>query len=473
MTSTLAGLVARYGYGTVTGIVTLEGVGLPLPGETILITAAALAARGKLSLWGVLVAAFLGVVLGGSGGYWIGRAGGLRVLRRHGKLFHMSQERLDRAHRYFQTHGAWTVFFARFVALLRMLAGVLAGVGCMGFGRYTVANAAGGLAWAGVFGTLGYEFGSNLPLLERYGARISLVLALLIAIVVLLVILWRRFASCRPALWNAGRKLHDSVLGRPLVRRELERHPRFWRFIAARFAPGEYLGLHLTIGLLVSLAALWLFGGITEDVIHHDPLTRFDLEVLRWFQHFASPAGDRAAVVVSLIGSPVAMAVVAMLGALLLLWRRLWLMLAGWIVAFGGGGVLDAALKLIVRRPRPPGAAAFLHGMTFSFPSGHSMGSLIGYGMLAYVVIVLWVHGRTGRVVVVAAAAGLVLAIGASRLYLGVHYFSDVVGGYAAGLLWLAACVSGVEVARERRLVASGAEPVPRERRASQGEGAR
>lgn len=454
MTPTLAGLVARYGYATVAGIITLEGIGLPVPGETILITAAAVAARGELSILGVVLAAFAGVVLGGSGGYWIGRAGGLKLLRRHGKLFHMDAQRLDRAHHYFERHGAWTVFIARFVALLRMLAGVLAGVGCMGFARYSVANAAGGLAWAGVFGALGYEFGTNLPLLERYGARASLVVALLVAIVAGLVILWRRFGRCSDALWGAGRKLHDSVVARPLVRRELERHPRLWRFVAARFAPGEYLGLHLTLGLLISLAALWLFGGITEDVIHHDPLTRFDLSVLQWFQRLGSPAGDRVAVVVSLVGSPVAMVVVALLGALLLAWRRLWLVFVGWVVAFGGGGVLDAALKLIVRRPRPPGATAFLHGMTFSFPSGHSMGSLIGYGMLAYVVTILWVRHRAGRIVVVAATAVLVLAIGTSRLYLGVHYFSDVVGGYAAGVLWLAACVSGVEVAREKRKLA-------------------
>lgn len=457
MTSTLADLVSRYGYATVTGMITLEGVGLPVPGETILITAAALAARGELSIVGVLVAAFAGVVLGGTGGYWIGRAGGLPLLQRHGRIFRMSPERIDRAHRYFEKHGAWTVFIARFIAFLRMVAGLLAGVGCMGFARYSVANAAGGLAWALVFGLLGYEFGSNLPALEHYGARASLALALLIAIVALVVILWRRFDLSRAALWNAGRRLHQGMLDRPLVRDELKRHPRFWHFVAARFAPGEYLGLHLTIGLLISLGALWLFGGITEDVIHHDTLTHFDLSVLHWFHTLASPAGDRAAIILSLIGSPVAMAVVASLGALLLLWRRLWLVLTGWVVAFSGGWILDTTLKLIVKRPRPPGAAAFLHGMTFSFPSGHAMGSLIGYGMLAYLIVTLWVHGRAGRIVVLVLAAVLVLAIGASRLYLGVHYFSDVVGGYAAGVLWLTACVSGVEVARERRLLAEGA----------------
>jgi undecaprenyl-diphosphatase len=79
------------------------------------------------------------------------------------------------------------------------------------------------------------------------------------------------------------------------------------------------------------------------------------------------------------------------------------------------------------------------------------MASLIGYGMLAYVLVLLWVHRRGAQIALVLVAALVILAIGVSRLYLGVHYFSDVVGGYAAGVLWLSACISGVEVARRWR----------------------
>ena len=79
------------------------------------------------------------------------------------------------------------------------------------------------------------------------------------------------------------------------------------------------------------------------------------------------------------------------------------------------------------------------------------MGSLIGYGMLAYVLAVLWIYRRSAQFSVALGAALLIVAIGLSRLYLGVHYFSDVVGGYAAGLLWLSACISGLEVARRWR----------------------
>jgi membrane-associated phospholipid phosphatase len=218
--------------------------------------------------------------------------------------------------------------------------------------------------------------------------------------------------------------------------------------VAARFARGEYLGLHLTMGFVVSLAGLWLFGGVTEDIIHHDPLTQFDVTLLDWVRAHATPAGYAVFTAISLLGSPVAMTVLALGVGLLLGVRHQWIVLGGWAAAFAGGALLVAVLNLVIRRPRPPLAAAFLHDYSWSFPSGHPMGSLIGYGMLAYLLVVLWIHRRSMQISIVPGVALVIVAIGLSRLYLGLHYFSDVVGGYAAGVLWLSACISGLEVAR-------------------------
>jgi undecaprenyl-diphosphatase len=177
----------------------------------------------------------------------------------------------------------------------------------------------------------------------------------------------------------------------------------------------------------------------------------------------ATPAGYAISNAISLLGSPVTLTILALGVGLLLAARRQWILLGGWLAAFAGGGLLDAVLKLVIRRPRPPYAAAFLHHYSWSFPSGHAMGSLIGYGMLAYVLVVLRFHRRNAQRSVVLGAALLIVAIGLSRLYLGVHYFSDVVGGYAAGLLWLSACISGLEVARQWRAGAppAAAPPAP------------
>ena len=189
-------------------------------------------------------------------------------------------------------------------------------------------------------------------------------------------------------------------------------------------------------------------GSVWAVLIHHDPLTQFDVTLLNWLHGHATPAGYAIFNAITLLGSPVTMSVLALGGGILLAACREWILLGGWLAAFAGGGLLDEVLKLVIRRPRPPYTAAFLYHYSWSFPSGHAMGSLIGYGMLAYVLVVLWIHRRRAQISVVLGAALLIVAIGLSRLYLGVHYFSDVVGGYAAGVLWLATCISGVEVAR-------------------------
>jgi undecaprenyl-diphosphatase len=228
-----------------------------------------------------------------------------------------------------------------------------------------------------------------------------------------------------------------------------------WAFLTARLARGEYLGLHLTIGFLASLAALWVFGAVTEDVIHHDPLTAVDVQFAAWVRSHAGTMGDRIGVAVTTLGSPAVLAIVTLLVTAVLAYRRWWIMLVGWLAANAGGGVLDWALKHVIHRARPTSAGVFLYGSSFSFPSGHAMGSLIGYGMLAYLLITRWPWARRHRMAIVVATSALVLAIGLSRLYLGVHFLSDVIGGFAAGAVWLVVCITGVELALRQRGLAS------------------
>lgn len=439
-------LVETYGYGVVFLFVAIESLGVPLPGETVLVTAAALAALGHLSIWWVIAIAAIGGIVGDATGYWIGRVGGVRLIRRYGRVLHFDDAKLERVRGFFRRHGAKTVFFGRFIALLRTWAALLAGAAEMHYPVFTFYNVTGGITWAAVFGTLGYVFGRSLPVLERYIGQATLAAVLLVTLVVSLALFWHWF--------NANR---DELTGRVYRYWTLfhERHPGMAKFIAARFVRGEYLGLHLTVGFIFSLAALWIAAGVTEDVIHNDPLTRFDLTLAASFRAHSTHLGDRIFVVVTMLGSPIAMAAVASAGVLLLLVRRNWVLLTAWVAAFAGAGILTFALKNIIQRPRPVGADNFLHGISFSFPSGHAVGSLVGYGMLAYLIGSMGVESLRGRVRLGFAAAVLILAIGVSRLYLGVHYFSDVVAGYAVGVLWLSVCISGLQIVQRRSLSAS------------------
>jgi membrane protein DedA with SNARE-associated domain/membrane-associated phospholipid phosphatase len=442
-------LLATYGYFAVFGLVFLESLGVPLPGETALLTAAALSATGRLAFAGVLLASAAGAIAGDACGYWIGRIGGLRLLRRYGRLIRMDDRKLEKGRQFFQRHGGKTVFLGRFVALLRTTAALLAGVNCMPYLKFTLFNAAGGICWTILVGCLGYGFGRNLPALERWvgqaGAMAVLLLALLVALPFVGSWIIHHRGQVLAAVTGTLERLGVGRAARAMARR----YPRSWAFLGRRFSAVEYLGLHLTIGLLLSLAALWVFASIAEDVIHHDPITQFDIEVAHALHAYGSTTALTIASTVTFAGSPIVIVPLALVVGAILIQRRQWVFLVGWVTALAGGAALDAALKILFRRPRPiwedPWAMA--HG--WSFPSGHAMGSLVTYGMIAYLAVATQRQWSV-RVAVIGAVTLLIILIGFTRLYLGVHYFSDVVGGYAAGAVWLASCISACEVARRR-----------------------
>jgi membrane protein DedA with SNARE-associated domain len=143
----LESLLGNYGYVGVGLIVALESMGLPLPGETVLLAAAAYAgAGGPLNIVGVIGSAAAGAILGDTAGYWLGRLTGLPLLERYGWYVWLSRRRIDRARAFFERHGAKTVFLGRFVTFLRIFAAFLAGVGKMPYGRSFTYNVLGG-AW--------------------------------------------------------------------------------------------------------------------------------------------------------------------------------------------------------------------------------------------------------------------------------------------------------------------------------------
>ncbi|GAB3483009.1 DedA family protein [Amycolatopsis cihanbeyliensis] len=168
-------------YLVVAGVVGLESLGIPLPGELVLITAALLAGRhtGVDPLW-VGGCAGAGAIAGDSAGYAIGRRYGRRLFERAGRRFprHFGPEPLGRAERLFARRGAWAVFLGRFVALLRILAGPLAGSLRMRYPAFLAANALGGIVWAGAMTLLGYYLGVAA---ERWLSGFSW-LALLLAV---------------------------------------------------------------------------------------------------------------------------------------------------------------------------------------------------------------------------------------------------------------------------------------------------
>ncbi|HET9847719.1 MAG TPA: DedA family protein [Candidatus Dormibacteraeota bacterium] len=163
----MANLIARYGYLAVFIVVSLESLGIPLPGETTLITAALYAgATHRLSIVGVILAAIAGAILGDNFGYLIGHWGGYRLLVRYGRYIRLMESRVKVARYLFLRFGGRVVFFGRFVSILRAYAAFLAGTTRMPWRRFLVFNAAGGIAWASVWGSAAYILGSQIERLS-------------------------------------------------------------------------------------------------------------------------------------------------------------------------------------------------------------------------------------------------------------------------------------------------------------------
>ena len=220
--------------------------------------------------------------------------------------------------------------------------------------------------------------------------------------------------------------------------------PPPWRRLIARLDPRAYLTLHIVIGLAVCLLTGLIFAVLLDSLREHDVLVTRDQAVANWFHGNGTAFGDRIFVIISAIGSPAAMAVL-FAAAVLYLWRaKQRTLLVAWVLSYIGGTVLDGVIKDIVRRPRPEFAAKFLHYSSWSFPSGHSMGSLIGFAMLAYTVIRVWkIESLTARVAIWIGAVVMIILVGYSRIYLGVHYLSDVAAGYPLGGRGRAGCFTG------------------------------
>jgi membrane protein DedA with SNARE-associated domain len=152
-------LIATYGYVAIGCIIALESMGLPLPGESALVAAALYASHHDHNIAGVVAAAATGAIVGDNVGYWIGREFGYRLLLRYGAAVGLSASKIKLGQYLFLRHGGKMVFFGRFVAVLRVLAALLAGVNRMDWRRFLLANAAGGILWACVVGFAAYAFG--------------------------------------------------------------------------------------------------------------------------------------------------------------------------------------------------------------------------------------------------------------------------------------------------------------------------
>lgn len=202
----------------------------------------------------------------------------------------------------------------------------------------------------------------------------------------------------------------------------------------------------LLIIIAVTFLILLVFINVARDIVNNDDIVLLDTSVANAFYGDYSARAGWVFQTTSLLGKEVVWILTV---ALLLFWllRRQYRFMGMWLIAIGGGPIINNALKSVFVRPRPvfPTPNIIEHG--FSFPSGHSMDSMIVYGMLIFI-ICRYLKRPIQRVAVGAFLGSIIALVGFSRIYLGVHYLSDVIGGYAAGLLWLIILIEGFRLFR-------------------------
>jgi membrane protein DedA with SNARE-associated domain len=188
-TSELTHFLTAYGYWAVLFFVAIESAGIPLPGESMLLVAAIYAGTThRFSIPLVIAAAASGAILGDNLGYWVGREGGYRLLRRYGRYIRLDERKLKLGQYLFRKHGGKVVFFGRFIAVLRTWVAFLAGANCMPWRPFLLFNALGSIIWATLYGLGGYFLGDNVHRLTEPIGPSTIALGLLLTIVSLVFV---------------------------------------------------------------------------------------------------------------------------------------------------------------------------------------------------------------------------------------------------------------------------------------------
>ncbi len=219
-----------------------------------------------------------------------------------------------------------------------------------------------------------------------------------------------------------------------LPERLRRRLPTLWAFIVQRFKQGERYGLDFTLAFVAILFAMWIFVEVVDAALTETELYRLDRQIQVLMSSILSPeVVERLVFITDLGGTKGTVIGVLLVGIPLLLTRRWW-SLFGLLFTTAGGGLVLWGLKLFFQRARP--TESFIEVGGYAFPSGHAFAAMAFFGYLIYLAFRHFRHEIT-RIAVMLFSMIMILLIGSSRVFLNVHWLTDVVGGYVAGFIWL------------------------------------
>lgn len=412
-------------------------VGLVVPGETVMLLGGAVAGQGAIDPYLLIAIAWFAAWAGDTTSFLLGHRLGRGFVIRNGPRFGIHRERFEQVEDYFSRHGGKTIFIGRFVGVVRALAPFIAGSSGMRYRDFLPYSVLGTGIWSALHIVIGYLFSRSIETAAEYAGRGALLLGALIVVVVGSILLFRRLRV------EENRRAAVRWMERRPVARRLVAFARRFRpqlqFLWDRVTPGGTFGLEFTSLMAILAVAGFVLVGYTAIVSADPGLTPGDVTARDVAEGLRTAWLVDAAKLVTDLGSAAVAWSLAVVCAAALAARRRWaelgVLLAGMTIVMLG----VHELKVAVDRPRPDGGLTTASG--FSFPSGHAAYSVF-YVWLAVTIVIRLRPGMARGAAVVAAAVGTTALVGLSRVYLGVHYLSDVSTGWALGTAAFSLCAA-------------------------------
>lgn len=414
----------------------LAFIGLFIPGTVFLVAiGGTLCAKGVLSAGDVIWFSAVGAVVGDMISFYLGRHG-TRLASRWEKIIHSTY--MDHGERFLAAHGNKSVFLGRFIGPIRPILPFAAGFFRMPPQRFLFWDILSAPCWATTYVCMGYFFGQAWEFSTLWTSRSGILLiSLLIILGILYFLRWeimkrgREFFAFIRSLWGS---FTQSLAQNPSFQLYVRHHPVLFRVIARRIDRRALYGLPLTLIGVALMYILCLYLGLIEDLMTTETLVGIDMRLSNLLAVFRHPHVTRALTWITLLGKDeiiIAFALIATL--LLILWRRTPYIMPLWLTLLGSES-FNMLSKQVFQRPRP--AVALYPEMSSSFPSGHACLAVAFYGFILSVLF-KQIKSYTARMNLLFSCLVIMLSIGFSRIYLGVHFLSDVWAGYMLGGLWL------------------------------------
>jgi membrane protein DedA with SNARE-associated domain/membrane-associated phospholipid phosphatase len=411
-------------------------VGLVAPGEFTVILGGAVASQGDISLPLIIAVTWFSAFLGDTVSFMLGAHLGRGFLVRHGEKVRITEDRLKKVEDYFARYGGRTILIGRFIGLIRALAPFIAGSSKLPYRNFAPFSILGTGLWAVTFILIGYFFGRSLDRVTSLVGTGLVVFGIVVGVIVAIIVAYR-FLRERENRRRVVEEMEKRRALRPILQLGRRLEPQF-AFLGRRLTPGG-LGLEFTTllaALSVGLFALIAYWSVVAGDPGPTPGDQTALDVSRDLQvGWLTDAANG----ITVLGSGAVTIPLAVVAGIVLVARKRWMEL--WVLAVGFTltVLLVPEIKGFTDRPRPPDPLVSTEGT--AFPSGHAAQATL-YSWLAITFALRVVPGITRRSLVIAAGVVLTALIGLTRVYLRVHWMSDVSGGWALGV----SCFSAVAV---------------------------